>query len=49
LARAIAALARDPEQRAAFANAAYERLIADFTMPPGIARLSDRLTHLVAP
>ena len=46
LASAISALATDPETAATMARAAYDRLIADFRMDPGIARLSARLKTL---
>ncbi|WP_170399047.1 glycosyltransferase family 4 protein [Ruegeria arenilitoris] len=46
LASAIVHLAADPQQTALMASAAYDRLIADFRMGPGIARLSKRLRAL---
>lgn len=46
LASAISALAADPETAATMARAAYDRLIADFRMDPGIERLSARLKTL---
>ncbi|MCV2888444.1 glycosyltransferase [Ruegeria aquimaris] len=46
LARAIAALATEPDRTADMAEAARARLLSDFTMPPGIAQLSRRLTAL---
>ncbi|WP_420586318.1 glycosyltransferase family 4 protein [Ruegeria sp.] len=48
LAAAISDLAADPAQTALMATAAYDRLIADFRMDPGIARLSNRLSALGA-
>lgn len=48
LAEAISALAACPEQAGTMADAAYDRLISEFRMDPGIARLSDRLTTLCA-
>lgn len=48
LATAMADLAADPGKTAAMAFAAYDRLIAEFRMDPGIARLSARLTALCA-
>ncbi len=46
LANAMLALASDPEATAKMARAAYDRLLAEFRMDPGIARLSDRLNTL---
>ncbi|MES0825853.1 glycosyltransferase [Ruegeria sp. SCP11] len=46
LATAIAQLAAAPDQAASMASAAYDRLITDFRMDPGIARLSERLCAL---
>ncbi len=46
LANAMLALANDPETTAKMARAAYDRLLAEFRMDPGIARLSDRLNAL---
>ncbi|CUK13015.1 GDP-mannose-dependent alpha-(1-6)-phosphatidylinositol monomannoside mannosyltransferase [Ruegeria denitrificans] len=46
LANAITRLAAEPQQTALMASAAYDRLIADFRMDPGIARLSKRLRAL---
>ncbi len=46
LADAVLALASDPETTAKMARAAYDRLLAEFRMDPGIARLSDRLNTL---
>ncbi len=46
LARAIATLAANPDRAADMAEAARARLLSDFTMPPGIAHLSRRLTAL---
>lgn len=47
LATAIRELARDPARTRAFATAAYDRLVGEFGMAPGIARLSARLTQLM--
>ncbi|MFD3190535.1 glycosyltransferase family 4 protein [Sedimentitalea sp. HM32M-2] len=47
LASAIAELAADPQRAAAMAEAALDRLRTEFTMSPGIARLSGRLTDLM--
>ncbi len=47
LARAITDLARAPGQRAAMAEAAYDRLRADFQMQPGIAALAKRLRAML--
>ena len=49
LAQAILRLARDPEMAERMAQAAFDRLRRDFSMTPGIARLSDRLTALTRP
>ncbi len=46
LADAMLALTSDPEATAKMARAAYDRLLAEFRMDPGIARLSDRLNAL---
>jgi glycosyltransferase involved in cell wall biosynthesis len=46
LADAVLALASHPEATAKMARAAYDRLLAEFRMDPGIARLSDRLNAL---
>jgi glycosyltransferase involved in cell wall biosynthesis len=46
LAAAISALADDPARASAMADAALARLKSDFTMAPGIARLSRRLTRM---
>ena len=46
LAAAIVALATDPARCLALAEAAEARLISSFTMPPGIARLNERLNDL---
>ncbi|SDE40326.1 glycosyltransferase family 4 protein [Ruegeria marina] len=46
LAMAITEIAADPGRAARMAEAARARLLADFTMPPGIARLSRRLSAL---
>lgn len=48
LAQAIQQLANDPDQTANMAEAALVRLKSDFGMPPGIARLSQRLTAMLA-
>lgn len=47
LAEAIAALTTDPARATRLAGAAHECLRAEFGMDSGIARLSDRLAHLV--
>ncbi|WP_299891192.1 glycosyltransferase family 4 protein [uncultured Ruegeria sp.] len=46
LAAAMIAMASNPEKSAQMADAAYRRLIAEFQMDPGIARLSARLNAL---
>lgn len=46
LADAIEGLATNPQQAARMARAAYDRLIAEFRMAPGIARLSERLNSM---
>lgn len=46
LAAAIADLAADPPRMARMADAAYHRLVHEFDMDPGIARLSARLHAL---
>lgn len=46
LAAAIMSLADDPARAAALAAAARRRLLSDFTMAPGIARLSQRLSTM---
>ncbi|WP_171125849.1 MULTISPECIES: glycosyltransferase family 4 protein [unclassified Ruegeria] len=48
LASAMIQMATDPGETAVMADAAYDRLIADFRMDPGIARLSQRLNALGA-
>jgi glycosyltransferase involved in cell wall biosynthesis len=48
LASAITEMAVAPDQTASMAAAAYDRLIAEFRMDPGIARLSERLRALGA-
>ncbi len=48
LANAICDLAAHPSQTAQMAEAAYTRLLAEFRMDPGIARLSARLKTLCA-
>lgn len=47
LARAMSELAAAPEQMTAMADTAYERLLHDFAMEPGIAQLSRRLSALI--
>lgn len=46
LAHAITTLANNPGAAERMAKAAYDRLIAEFRMDPGIARLSERLNAL---
>ncbi len=46
LAEAIAQMAAQPAKTARMAQAAYDRLLAEFRMDPGIARLSARLSAL---
>ncbi|MFY2822741.1 glycosyltransferase family 4 protein [Ruegeria sp. MALMAid1280] len=48
LALAITNMAAAPGHTASMANAAYDRLIAEFRMDPGITRLSERLRALGA-
>ena len=48
LAIAIITLVQDPQKAADMADAAYNRLVADFGMDPGIAQLSHRLTAMGA-
>ncbi|KIC41156.1 glycosyl transferase [Ruegeria sp. ANG-R] len=48
LASAISDIAGNPVRTAQMAEAAYDRLIADFRMDPGIRRLSGRLNALCA-
>ena len=48
LADAIIKVVRDPQNAAKMAQAAYDRLVADFEMHPGIAKLSRRLTDMGA-
>ncbi len=48
LARAISALASRPDCAAAMADAAYDRLRSEFSMAPGIAQLSRRLSRMCA-
>lgn len=48
LAAAIADIARQPDKAVGMAEAAYDRLIAEFRMEPGIRRLSDRLNAICA-
>ncbi|GAA6201873.1 glycosyltransferase family 4 protein [Aquicoccus sp. SU-CL01552] len=47
LSRAIETLADDPAQAQAMAEAARNRLIAEFTMQPGIDRLAARLRRMI--
>ncbi len=47
LAEAIETLARDPARAQAMAEAARKRLIAEFTMQPGIDRLAARLRQMI--
>ncbi|WP_164661880.1 glycosyltransferase family 4 protein [Tropicibacter sp. Alg240-R139] len=47
LATAIRDLADNPSQTQAYATAAHDRLVGEFGMAPGIARLSTRLTQLM--
>jgi len=47
LSRAIATLAQDPAQARTMAEAARARLIAEFTMQPGIDRLAARLRRMI--
>ena len=49
LSAAIATLARDPARAQTMADAARKRLIAEFTMQPGIDRLAVRLRAMLAP
>ena len=48
LAGAITDIAARPDNTARMADSAYDRLIAEFRMEPGIRQLSDRLTALCA-
>ena len=48
LAKDITLLARNPEAAANMAQAARERLVSEFGMAPGIAKLSERLNALCA-
>lgn len=48
LAAAICDLANAPQRASRMADAAYDRLLAEFRMDPGIARLSERLHMLCA-
>ena len=48
LSEAIAALAADLDRAAAMAEAALDRLRSDFMLAPGIARLTERLSALIA-
>jgi colanic acid/amylovoran biosynthesis glycosyltransferase len=45
---AIMSLVQNPERGAAMASAAYDRLVSEFGMDPGIARLSQRLSTMGA-
>jgi len=47
LAEAMQRFAKDPALGPRLADAAYERLISDFTMPPGIMHLNRRLTTML--
>jgi glycosyltransferase involved in cell wall biosynthesis len=47
LAQAMTAMADAPETAARMAEAALDRLRREFAMTPGIARLHDRLSHLI--
>lgn len=47
MAKAIAGFAADPALGPRLADAARARLVADFTMPPGIAQLHRRLTTML--
>ncbi|MDW3224373.1 MAG: glycosyltransferase family 4 protein [Paracoccaceae bacterium] len=47
IAREIEMLAQDPDKAGKMADAAFERLISEFQMPPGIAHLKKRLTHML--
>ena len=49
LSEAIASLAADPARADAMAEAALDRLRSEFTLAPGIARLTERLSALIAP
>lgn len=48
LAAAITRIAANPSEAEAWANAAYDRLRAEFMMAPGIARLEARLREMLA-
>ena len=48
LANALTKLARNPQDRAALAEAAYHRLTHDFLMGPGIAKLDARLREMLS-
>ncbi|MDK3019009.1 glycosyltransferase family 4 protein [Pseudodonghicola flavimaris] len=48
LAQAIETLGRDPARAASMADAARARLLAEFTMQPGIDRLAARLRRMIA-
>ena len=48
MANAMAEMARDTDMRARFADAAYDRLVAEFGVDAGIAQLSKRLKALLA-
>ncbi len=47
LAQAITTMARAPDRAAAMAEAARKRLVAEFTMQPGIDRLAARLRQMI--
>lgn len=47
IAREIHALAHNPDRAREMADAAYERLVSEFQMPPGIIHLKKRLMHML--
>ena len=47
LSAAMADIAADPERAATQAQSAYDRLVREFRMEPGIAQLSDRLSQML--
>lgn len=47
IAREIQALAHNPDRAREMADAAYERLVSEFQMPPGIIHLKKRLMHML--
>lgn len=47
IAREIWLIAQDPDKASQMADAAYERLVSEFQMHPGIAVLKDRLTQML--